>query len=1165
MNEPVHKPRRRWWRWLVFSILLVVVLIPVGLVALLGTERGTDWLLRQVSAVLPAETVSVDYGRSEGHLLDRLVLRDLQVVAADTRIRVATLVLDWRPKALIERRLHVQAIELEGLDVALPPPAEPTEPEPVQLPDLQLPIRVQLDRLLLDSAVLRSSQGEATRIERASLTAAADNQGVRIDDLSVRIEGANLAADLSMATTAPHALNGSVQARADASLTGEDIGAVALTADLGGVALQPTFAVIVNKPAELRLKGRARLDKPLPGFDVVATWDHLGWPLSGEPQVSAAQGRLTLEGDTDDYSLTLRGDLEVPGQPLVALTLDAQGDLAGVELKPLIARVGEGKVQARGRVGWKDQVAWQLKIAAEDLNPGLFVTEMPGEVDARIGVDGGLVGKDNSLELTAVIDALSGRLRDYPVSAAGTLRMQGGGLVAEGLKVASGPNRLAVEGRAADTLDLAFSIDAPELVGLYPDLQGSLRGEGKLAGTQQSPAITVQLVGNTLAFQDARLSTLNLDVDWRGERGKGTLTAAGVKAGETELDSAKLQIDGRIDQHRLTLAVQGPDAVLDLAASGGLKQERWQGTLERLLTKAGPLGEWQLRSPAALDLGPTQASVEEICLAQSETALCAQGGWSEKQGLDAQAELSRLDLTRLAEFLPGEAVVEGQLDAQVAVKGPPENPRATFEVRPSDGRIRVEGDEPFELAFRNAAVTGQFVDDVATAELSLLVGSNGQASGRLRIGAAKTGARALDGRIEAGFPDLALVAGFLPALESVKGTLDLAANIGGTLAEPQVDGTLAVADASARVVPAGIELTAMGLRVRSAGRGPVTISGEAHSGEGRIALDGTVDLNATPGPAADLRIRGNDFQAARLPEARVWVSPDLRLEGAQPYRLTGALRIPRAAIELTDLPAGTVDVSDDQVIVGEGETPPGPAVETAGVEVDVRVELGDKVSFKGFGLKTGLTGALRAKSGTKGTTVDGKIELVEASYKAYGQDLTVEQGRLLFAGPPGNPDIDLRAVRESRDGLVKAYLAMSGPLSKPRPRVYTEPAKPEAEAVAYLLTGRGLSDAGAGEGADIASAALSLGMSRSEPLLQNLSDRLGLDDLRIEDGESGLDGSALLLGKYLNPNLYLGYSQGLFNPEGAVVLRLRLGEHVEVESRSGNEQSVDLFYRIEHD
>jgi translocation and assembly module TamB len=211
-----------------------------------------------------------------------------------------------------------------------------------------------------------------------------------------------------------------------------------------------------------------------------------------------------------------------------------------------------------------------------------------------------------------------------------------------------------------------------------------------------------------------------------------------------------------------------------------------------------------------------------------------------------------------------------------------------------------------------------------------------------------------------------------------------------------------------------------------------------------------------------------------------------------------------------------------------------------------------------------LTGALDASVDAQGTRVDGKIELRDGEYKAYGQDLKVERGRLLFAGPPGNPDVDLRAVRVSNNGEVRAYLAMNGPLSKPRPRIYSEPALPETEALAYLVTGNGLSNAGQGDGPNIAAAALSLGLSTADPAIQRLTAGLGLDEISVDAGEE-IEDSAVTLGKYLNPDLYVGYSQGLFNPEGAVLMRLRLREKLTVESRSGNEQSVDLFYRIEHD
>jgi translocation and assembly module TamB len=340
------------------------------------------------------------------------------------------------------------------------------------------------------------------------------------------------------------------------------------------------------------------------------------------------------------------------------------------------------------------------------------------------------------------------------------------------------------------------------------------------------------------------------------------------------------------------------------------------------------------------------------------------------------------------------------------------------------------------------------------------------------------------------------------------------------------------------------------------------VRGRRSSGEGRLDIRGNVDI--ATGPAVDLTVKGSDFQAVQIPEATVLVSPDLRLQGGGPYNLTGTLLIPKAAIEIEEVPSGTVSVSEDEIIVGEEKTQPKPTG-SQNLYARVRIELGKDVTFKGFGLKTALDGDLLATVDAQGTRVDGKIELRDGEYKAYGQDLKIERGRLLFVGPPGNPGVDLRAVRESVDGSVKAYLAMSGPLSKPRPRIFSEPSLPEDEALAYLLTGRGLNDAGEQDGSMIANAALSLGLSKSEPLMQKISERFGLDDLRVEGGEKGLEDTSVVLGKYLNPDLYVGYSQGLFNPEGAVLLRLKLSERIEVESRSGNEQSVDLFYRLQHD
>ena len=167
--------------------------------------------------------------------------------------------------------------------------------------------------------------------------------------------------------------------------------------------------------------------------------------------------------------------------------------------------------------------------------------------------------------------------------------------------------------------------------------------------------------------------------------------------------------------------------------------------------------------------------------------------------------------------------MEGSLSAEFSVKGQPADPAVVLDVRPSDGHIRLEeAEQPFDLAFRNARISARFAEGQGAAELRLEVGENGRAGGRVTLGAEQAGQRALGGEIRAEFPDLNLIAGFVPALEAVQGRLQADITLSGTLTGPQLSGGLQIADAQARVPAAGILLrrsnrsdgTRCGCRVR---------------------------------------------------------------------------------------------------------------------------------------------------------------------------------------------------------------------------------------------------------------------------------------------------------------------------------------------------------------
>ena len=81
--------------------------------------------------------------------------------------------------------------------------------------------------------------------------------------------------------------------------------------------------------------------------------------------------------------------------------------------------------------------------------------------------------------------------------------------------------------------------------------------------------------------------------------------------------------------------------------------------------------------------------------------------------------------------------------------------------------------------------------------------------------------------------------------------------------------------------------------------------------------------------------------------------------------------------------------------------------------------------------------------------------------------------------------------------------------------------------------------------------------------MQRIGDTLGLDELTVQSTTT--DAGALMAGKYLSPRVYIRYSYGLFNRIGGLLLRFRVNERLSIETRSGDQKSMDLLYTVEKD
>jgi translocation and assembly module TamB len=325
-------------------------------------------------------------------------------------------------------------------------------------------------------------------------------------------------------------------------------------------------------------------------------------------------------------------------------------------------------------------------------------------------------------------------------------------------------------------------------------------------------------------------------------------------------------------------------------------------------------------------------------------------------------------------------------------------------------------------------------------------------------------------------------------------------------------------------------------------------------------------------PTADapleLTLVADRFLVYNTEDSRVLVSPNLTvaMRGTR-VDLKGDVEVPEAKIEYKRKFA-TVEVSRDAVFVGKSAEAAKASEAKAGkLEVHSRVRLilgEERVSFKGSGFNTRLTGSLLAIDEPGRPTVGtGELETQEGTYKAYGQDLTIEHGRLVFAGGPiDNPGLDARAYRKAKDGVI-AGINIKGTLKTPEVTLYSDPPMAQADALAYLLLGHPLNQTTTSqEGSLVANAAGALGIKGGNMLAKKLASRFGLEEAKIET-EGTYKEAALVLGKYLSPKLFVEYGIGLFTRVSTIRINYLVSKKWTVRAETGVANGADILYKIE--
>jgi len=367
-----------------------------------------------------------------------------------------------------------------------------------------------------------------------------------------------------------------------------------------------------------------------------------------------------------------------------------------------------------------------------------------------------------------------------------------------------------------------------------------------------------------------------------------------------------------------------------------------------------------------------------------------------------------------------------------------------------------------------------------------------------------------------------------------------------------------LAQGRCRLPGLGLDIRPLTLEARL-DAGGLQLDGRARSGPGRLRLEARLGLVGDHCCRGEIRLRGDRFLAVARPDLRLLLSPDLRL-AVTPGRLAlaGRLAVPAGRIAPRQGLQGAVAPSPDVHLVQQAAARP----RRWRLDSHLDLVLGPDLALDAFGLSGRLQGRLQLTQAANAPAhARGRLQVVGGRYRAYGQDLEIERGQLLYTGGTvDDPGLDIRARRVLDE--VQVGVLVSGRLRQPELRLFSDPAMEQADILSYLVTGRPARALNSAQGALVARAADSLGLKGGNFLAGQVRDRLGLDQLSIT-GKTREE-AGLALGKYLSPRLYLGYSRGLFDATEKLNLRYRLGRHLRLETETGTSGSGgDLIWSIE--
>lgn len=1138
------------------------------------------------------DTGPLDLSTPYAITLSRVALNNINIKIDDTTVSLIefTSGLNWQ-----EKNLTLKPTTLQGLLIALPKVAEVAQEEVVdpkinnphpdekplgetlkdlfskpvlpEMTDVHLPLNLNIEEFRGES--LRLTGDTDILVRNMLLKVSTQDGNMTLDALDIDSNQGTVNAT----GTAQLSHNWPVDLTLNSTLNVEPLKGEKVKLKVGG-ALRETLDVGINLsgPVDMVLRAQTQLAEAGLPLNLEVVSEQLYWPFTGERQYQADDLKLKLSGKMTDYTLSFRTAVKGQSVPPATILLDAKGNEQQINLDKLTIAALEGKTELKALLDWQQAISWRGDLALNGINTAKEFPDWPSKLNGVIKTRGSLYGGTWQMDIPQL--KITGNVKQNKVDVDGSLKgnsyLQ---WVIPGLHLQLGPNSAEVKGElGVKELNLDAVINAPGLDNALPGLGGTAKGLVKVRGTVEAPQVLADITARALRWQELSVASVRVDGDVKSTdqiAGHLNVRAERIVQPGVNLSLVQLEAKGSEKQHALQLRVQGEpvSGQLKLAGSFDHATERWKGSLSDTRF-ATPVGPWSLNRAIALDYrnAEQKISIGPHCWNNPNAELCV------PQTIDAGAEgravvnLNRFDLAMVKPFMPDATQASGIFSGKADVswdttkEGLPQG-----EVTLSGRNVRVTqtiNDAPLLVAFDTLNLNARLRDNRADLGWMMRLTNNGQFDGRVQI-IDPQGRRNLGGNVNIRNFSIGMVNAIFSRGEKAAGTLSANLRLAGDAQSPQLFGQMQLngVDIDGNFMPFDMQPSQLAMNFNGQSS---TLQGVVRTQQGQINLSGDADWSQLDNWRARVAAKGSKVRITVPPMIRLDASPDVVFVATPDlFTLDGSIDIPWARIVVHDVPESAVGVSNDEVMLNANLEPEKPQSASIPINSNLIVHVGNNVRMDAFGLKARLNGDLKVAQDNQGLGLNGQINIPEGRFHAYGQDLIVRKGELLFSGPPDQPLLNIEAIRnpEATENDVIAGVRVTGTADEPKAEIFSDPAMSQQEALSYLLRGQPL-DSDQSDSAAMTSALVGLGVAQSGQVVGKIGETFGVSNLALDTAGVG-DSSQVVVSGYVLPGLQVKYGVGIFDSLATLTLRYRLMPKLYLEAVSGIDQALDLLYQFE--